>query len=163
MPGAAELSDDIATEVARRIANPWAVPVKQRPERVPAQGAVRAVGVDVVDVARLGLLLTERGDRLADRLLTPLERALCAGTSEGYRLNCVAGRVAAKEAVRKTLTRHGAGVGWHDVEVDRESGGEPLPLLTGRALEAFGAAGLTGLHLSITHDADVAVAVALAT
>jgi holo-[acyl-carrier protein] synthase len=159
---AAQLSASVADEVARRIANPWSVPRPPRPSEELAPAGVRAVGIDVVDVARLESLVARRGDRLVARLLTPAERALCAGTSAGYRLNCIAGRLAAKEAVRKTLTGYGTRAGWHDVEITRGGSGEPLPVLTGRAEEAFRMAGLTALHLSITHDAGVAVAVALA-
>jgi holo-[acyl-carrier protein] synthase len=159
MSAAAELTASVADEVARRITNPWALPKPPKPFH-PA--VVRAVGVDVVDVARLDVMVRRRGDRLVARLLTPAERDLCAGASARHRVNYIAGRLAAKEAVRKTLAGYGTRAGWQDVEIGRGGSGEPLPRLTGRAEEAFRLAGLKRLHLSITHEAGVAVAVALA-
>ncbi|MFD7700001.1 holo-ACP synthase [Streptomyces caelestis] len=123
---------------------------------------VRAVGIDVVGIGRLRAMLERRGQPLLDRLLTPAEQALCQGASAHHRAACLAGRVAAKEAVRKTLGGHGAGCAWRDVEIGREPSGAPTPRLTGRAARAFEAAGLSRLHLSITHEAGVAVAVAVA-
>ncbi|MFI2374911.1 holo-ACP synthase [Streptomyces sp. NPDC018964] len=123
---------------------------------------VRAVGIDVVGIDRLRAMLERRGQPLLDRLFTPAEQALCLGASARHRAACLAGRVAAKEAVRKTLGGHGAGCAWRDVEIGREASGAPAPRLTGRAARAFEAAGLSRLHLSITHEAGVAVAVAVA-
>ncbi|MEV4335020.1 holo-ACP synthase [Streptomyces sp. NPDC049597] len=162
MSAVAELTVSVADEVARRIANPWSIPKPPRPPEALRSTGVRAVGIDVVDVTRLESLVARRGDRLVARLLTPAERGLCAGAAAGYRLNFVAGRLAAKEAVRKTLTGYGTRAGWHDVQIMRGSSGEPLPELSGRAEEAFRMAGLSRLHLSITHEGGVAVAVALA-
>jgi holo-[acyl-carrier protein] synthase len=127
----------------------------------PATG-VRAVGIDIVDVERLRARLERRGQPLYDRLFTPGELALCAGAAPRHRANCLAGRVAAKEAVRKTLGGLGQGCGWRDVEIGRDASGAPVPRLTGRAAEAFEQAMFTELHLSITHEAGVAVAIAVA-
>ncbi|NGO11147.1 holo-[acyl-carrier-protein] synthase [Streptomyces sp. HC44] len=124
----------------------------------PAAG----LGVDVVDVARLRAAVVRRGDALAARLLTPVERELCWGRSARYRLLCLAGRVAAKEAVRKTLGGYGEGLGWQDVEIGRGSQGEPVPHLSERAERAFRGAGFTRLRLSISHESEVAVAIAVA-
>ncbi|MEV8597207.1 holo-ACP synthase [Streptomyces sp. NPDC052013] len=129
---------------------------------VPGAAAVRAVGIDVVGIGRLRTMLERRGQPLLDRLLTPAEQALCQGASARHRAACLAGRVAAKEAVRKTLGGHGEGCGWRDVEIGREPSGAPVPRLTGRAARAFRSAGLSRLHLSITHEAGVAVAIAVA-
>ncbi|MFD6418206.1 holo-ACP synthase [Streptomyces sp. NPDC060194] len=159
MSAAAELTETVADEVARRIANPWALPV---PPPVLGAVTVRAVGVDVVDVPRLDGMVRRRGDRLVARLLTPAELRLCADASHRHRVGFLAGRLAAKEAIGKTFGGRGAGVGWHDVEIGRGAAGEPLPRLTGRAAEAFRLSGLTRLNISITHEAGVAVAVALA-
>ena len=53
--------------------------------------------------------------------------------SDGHLPPPEAVRVAAKEAVRKTLGGHGAGCAWRDVEIGREPSGAPTPRLTGRA------------------------------
>ncbi|MEG3626644.1 holo-ACP synthase [Streptomyces poriticola] len=128
----------------------------------PGGPGVRAVGIDVVDIRRLRSMLRRRGQPLYDRLLTPAEQALCQGASERRRAACLAGRVAAKEAVRKTLGGYGDGCGWLDVEIGREASGAPAARLTGRAAQAFGRAAFDRLHISITHEAGVAVAIAVA-
>jgi holo-[acyl-carrier protein] synthase len=65
-----------------------------------------------------------------------------------------------KEAFAKALD--GArGVGWHEVQVRRAASGRPILELTGNAsamVERFGA---DTWHVSITHDAGVAVAVVI--
>ncbi|MCX4700860.1 holo-ACP synthase [Streptomyces sp. NBC_01373] len=124
--------------------------------------AVRGIGVDVVDVQRLRAMLERRGQPLYDRLFTPAEQALCEGGSPRHRAYRLAGRIAAKEAVRKTLGEHGPGCGWRDIEIGRAVSGQPVPRVSGRAEEAFRRASFTGLHLSITHEAGLAVAIALA-
>ncbi|MGW0757989.1 holo-ACP synthase [Streptomyces sp. NPDC002814] len=123
---------------------------------------VRGIGIDVVDVQRLRAMLERRGRPLYDRLFTPAELALCEGGSPHHRARRLAGRIAAKEAVRKTLGAHGQGCGWLDVEIGRAESGQPLPRVSGRAEEAFRQASFTGLHLSITHEAGLALAIALA-
>ncbi|MFG2497882.1 holo-ACP synthase [Streptomyces sp. NPDC048441] len=129
---------------------------------LPASLGVRAVGIDVVDVERLRAMVERRGQRLLDRLFTVHEQALCEGRSARYRASCMAGRIAAKEAVRKALGGYGEGCGWLDVEICREASGAPLPRFRGRAEEAFRLASYSGLHLSITHEAGVAIAIAVA-
>ena len=57
----------------------------------------RAIGTDVVEVARLRGYLARVG-RLGERLFTPAERQACAGRTES-----LAARLAAKEAVLKAL------------------------------------------------------------
>lgn len=127
-----------------------------------APAAIRGIGIDVVDVRRLRAMLERRGQPLYDRLFTPAELALCEGGSARHRAYRLAGRIAAKEAVRKTLGGYGQGCGWLDIEVGRAVSGQPVPRLSGRGEEAFRRASFTGLHLSITHEAGLALAIALA-
>lgn len=129
---------------------------------LPRSSGIRAVGIDIVDVERLRAMAERRGQRLLERFFTVNELALCEGTSPRHRASCMAGRIAAKEAVRKALGGHGEGLGWRDVEIGREASGAPVPRLTGRAGEAFRRAGYSGLHVSISHEAGVAVAIAVA-
>jgi len=65
-----------------------------------------------------------------------------------------------KEAFAKALD--GArGVGWHEVEVRRAPSGRPSLSLTGNALTVAASFGADTWHVSITHDAGVAVAVVI--
>ncbi|MEU5953059.1 holo-ACP synthase [Streptomyces sp. NPDC047525] len=129
---------------------------------LPQSLGIRAVGIDIVDVERLRAMVERRGQRLVERLFTVNERALCEGTSPRHRAYCMAGRIAAKEAVRKAFGGYGEGLGWRDVEIGRDASGAPVPRLTGRADEAFRRAAYSGLHVSISHEAGVAVAIAVA-
>ncbi|MFJ4872234.1 holo-ACP synthase [Streptomyces sp. NPDC088757] len=75
----------------------------------------------------------------------------------------IAGRLAAKEAVFKLLGSVGRPVPWQGIEVLRGPGGRPGVRLTGRAAELARTAGIGPIDVSISHDADFAIAVAAAT
>jgi holo-[acyl-carrier protein] synthase len=110
------------------------------------------IGVDVVDIARFGRQL-QATPPLAERLFTPTERDLP--------LASLAARFAAKEAVAKAL---GAPVGlrWHDVTVVRADDGRPHLAVTGTVAARASALGVSGWHLSLSHDAGIASAFVIA-
>jgi holo-[acyl-carrier protein] synthase len=115
---------------------------------------ILGLGLDVVQVARLqGILEGPLGQRFAERVFTPTERAYC--DSHAARAVHYAGRFAAKEALVKAL---GApeGVTWQDMEI--ASGGPPRITTQGRAAEAATGRGVKSIHLSLSHDAGLAVA-----
>jgi len=110
------------------------------------------IGVDVVDVARFGAAL-ERTPALRDRLFTPAERDLPAPS--------LAARFAAKEAVAKAL---GAppGLAHREAEGRRDPDGRPHLHLSGRAAEVAAGLGVARWHVSLSHDAGVAIAYVIA-
>lgn len=113
------------------------------------------LGVDVCSIERMKRALERHGDRFFDRICTPAEKA---DVGEGDTATRLAGRFAAKEAFAKALD--GArGVGWHEVEVRRRASGRPVLELRGNALAMATDFGADAWHVSITHDAGVAVAV----
>jgi holo-[acyl-carrier protein] synthase len=117
------------------------------------------IGTDVVDLERFRLVL-DRTPTLLDRLFTVGERALADSRRDP--IPTLAARFAAKEAVMKVL---GVGIGaidWHDVEVVREESGRPRLVVTGRAAALAAAVGVVSWHLSLSHSALVAIAVAAA-
>ena len=110
------------------------------------------VGVDVVEVARLGRSL-ERTPALLERLFTEQERSV-------ERLESLAARYAAKEAAAKVL---GApGFAYLDAEVVREESGRPRLVLHGDALAHATEMGIVRWHLSLSHDGGVATAFVVA-
>jgi holo-[acyl-carrier protein] synthase len=115
------------------------------------------LGIDVASISRIQRALERFGPRFLARLLTEEERQ-AAERRQWDRAAFVAGRLAAKEASSKALGVP-EGIGWHDVEVSRDSSGAPRICFTGKALERVSAWGVTRAHLSITHDAGVAAAV----
>lgn len=110
------------------------------------------VGIDVVDVARF-LRTLQRAPGLRVRLFTEAERDLPPSS--------LAARFAAKEAIAKALGSPG-GMRWHDCTVHRVVGGPPRVEVVGTVAEAATRLGVTSWHLSISHDAGIASAVAIA-
>ncbi len=110
------------------------------------------IGTDVVDVARLGAML-ERTPAMAARLFGEAEA--------GLPLVSLAARVAAKEAAAKAL---GAppGLRWLDAVVERGEHGAPSLQVSGALAELARRLGVAAWHLSLSHDAGVAVAFVVA-
>ncbi|WP_152351832.1 holo-ACP synthase [Brachybacterium subflavum] len=131
---------------------PAQLPPSSRAFAPREDGVVVGVGVDVVGIARLEALAA-RTPGLLDRLLAPSERGLSPASR--------AARVAAKEAVGKALGAPGD-YSWQDVTVERTAAGRPYLVLTGATLAAAERQGVAHLHLSLSHDADVATAVVVA-
>ena len=115
------------------------------------------VGVDTVSLARFESKLTET-PRLKERLF--LETEIHTDGAEAS-LQTLAGRFAAKEAVIKALGGE-SGIEWHGIEVGKETSGKPLILLHGQTAQLALSAGVRKLHVSISHDGDVAVAFVVA-
>ena len=74
-----------------------------------AGGALRRVGVDVVDLRRFERQVAVVGERFVSKLLTTAEIDHCSG-----RIEQLATRVAAKEAAAKVLGTGFRGVRWHE-------------------------------------------------
>ncbi len=110
------------------------------------------VGIDVVDVQRFMDTL-QRAPGLRERLFTPAERELPDAS--------LAARFAAKEAIAKTMGAP-AGLSWQDVTVHRIAGGPPRVEVTGTVARAARDLGIRNWMLSISHDAGIASAMALA-
>lgn len=110
------------------------------------------VGIDVVDIARFVATL-HRVPALRTKLFTPAEREM-PETS-------LAARFAVKEALAKAL---GAppGLHWHDAQVPRTAGAQPVLEVTGTVAARAAELGVARFHLSISHDAGIASAVVIA-
>ena len=119
--------------------------------------ATEGIGIDLVDVERFEAALRRR-PRLAHRLFTEGERHDAHDRPER-----LAARFAAKEAVLKTF---GAGLGaapWQSIEVVLSESGAPSVVLHGAATELAKLAGITTLHLSLTHTRELAAAFVIGT
>ena len=110
------------------------------------------IGVDLVDIPRFERSV-QRTPRLLERLFAPAER--------GRALRSLAARYAAKEALIKALGGSD-GVYWTEIEVTPEPSGRPVFTLSGSTAAVVAERGITALHLSMTHDAGVAVAYVIA-
>ncbi len=118
-----------------------------------------AVGIDLVDVARVERMIVRHGDRGLRRVLTSAERSYCLGRVRPEQH--VAVRLAAKEAAYKALQNAGTArkVGWLEIEVVQDGDGRPGLRLHGRADAAFRRLGATQALLSLTHTSSSAGAV----
>ena len=110
------------------------------------------IGVDLVDIPRFERSL-ERTPRLIERLFADAERSL--------RPHSLAARYAAKEALIKALGGSD-GVHWTDIEIASEPSGRPVFALSGTTAATVAERGIDALHLSLSHDADVAIAYVIA-
>ena len=110
------------------------------------------IGVDVVDLARFERAVG-RTPRLRERLFAQSERDLP--------LRSLAARFAAKEALMKALGS-AEGLVWNDIAVVAGDGGAPTFSLSGSTERAVADRGIDVLHLSMTHDAGIAVAYVVA-
>ena len=118
-------------------------------------------GIDLVDVAELRRWIEDPRNPLLPRCFVQSE---LDEIGQGLdRVERLAGRFAAKEAVLKALgTGFGAGVAFTDVLIRRAAGSPPEVQLVGGAAEAAAALGVTAWRLSISHTAGMAIASALA-
>lgn len=120
-----------------------------------------SLGMDLARIDRMEEVLARRGGRFTARVFTDGEQAYCERRAS-RRAQHYAGRFAVKEAVMKVLgTGWSRGVRWRDIEVVRAPGSAPSVLLHGRAGEIAAERGIARMHVTITHDAGIAAAVAV--
>jgi holo-[acyl-carrier protein] synthase len=119
------------------------------------------IGIDLVAVARVQRMLDRVGDRALQRLLTDQERAYCVTMAVPARH--VAARIAAKEAAYKALqgTEDARGIGWQEIEVERDALGRPSVRLHGRAAARLRELGAQSVLISLTHTDEIAAAMAV--
>jgi holo-[acyl-carrier protein] synthase len=110
------------------------------------------IGVDLVDISRFEAKLAKT-PKLLERLFSPTEAEAP--------LKTLAGRFAAKEALIKALGGS-EGISWQEVEISKNNDGKPMIQTVGQTSETLKAAGVTNLHLSISHDGGMAVAIVVA-
>jgi holo-[acyl-carrier protein] synthase len=113
------------------------------------------LGIDIIKVERIKAALDRFGSRFSGRVLTPAEQRYVRDRPETF-----AGRWAAKEAVSKVLGLGVRGIGWRDIEVERLPTGQPAIRLHGRAAARAEQLGMSRIAVSITHEADYALAIA---
>ena len=106
------------------------------------------IGVDVGDIARFDPAV-RRTPALLSRLFLERERKRSHSS--------LAARFAAKEALIKALGGSD-GVHWTEMEIASEPSGKPYFVLTGSTAEVVAERGIRTMHLSLSHDAGLAIA-----
>lgn len=124
------------------------------------QLSVAGVGVDIVSLQRLAEIVNRSGDRFLRRVYTP--REVAEAEAHGNYIASLAARFAAKEAVYKAL---GAGpddaVELVEIEITTGQRGEPEAALAGRAADVASRNGIRSVLVSVSWEAECAVAVAV--
>lgn len=113
------------------------------------------LGIDIIAIGRIRDTMTRFGSRFSSRVLTAAEQAYVRDRPETF-----AGRWAAKEAVSKVLGLGVRGIGWRDIEIERLPTGQPSVRLHDRAAARAEQLGMGRIAVSISHEAEYAVAVA---
>ena len=116
-----------------------------------------ATGIDLLEIDRMREAIANHGERFLNRVFTPLELEASAAKVES-----LAGRFSAKEAVAKAL---GCGIGdvsWKEIEILRAESGAPQLVLHGAAKRMAEEQGLTNWSLSLSHSKCHAVAMVFA-
>ncbi|USK75309.1 holo-ACP synthase [Peribacillus frigoritolerans] len=109
---------------------------------------IKGIGVDITELDRMETLIN-RQPRLKERILTESEILIFEKLKGRRKVEYFAGRFAAKEAFSKA---NGTGIGKHlsflDIEITSDDKGKPV------ISKPFS----EGVHLSISHSRDYAVA-----
>lgn len=123
--------------------------------------SVLGLGIDLVDLERARRLLERKGEYALTRLLTAEERAYLATRPDPAPHFAV--RLAAKEAVWKALQAlpDCRGLGWQEIEVARGADGRPTVRFHGLAARRMADHPDIVIHLTLTHTAASAGAVAV--
>lgn len=145
---------------------PWSEPELEpregdgwyRPQFDPEQEGAVAVGIDIIEIARIQRTYDDFGERFLHRVFTERERDRYRG-----RVNELAARFAAKEATSKALGTGIVGIRWREMEVLPNRRGKPVLILHGRAAERARTLGLTDFSVSLTHSRTDAMAFVVAT
>ena len=114
-------------------------------------------GVDLVEVARIRDAIDRHGERFIARIFTKAEQQECRG-----RVESLAARFAAKEAVSKAL---GCGIGdvsWLDIEVIGNENNAPHLYLHGEGENLAKKMGLSNWSVSLSHTESQAIAFVVA-
>lgn len=120
------------------------------------------VGIDLVDIDAVAATLdSPLSGRYLSRIYTPGEVRDCSDDG-GVSAARLAARFAAKEAVMKALDVRDRAIPWQAIEVRRAPGGRPTVALHGPAVSIARAEGVSRFALSLSHEAQYASALVVA-
>jgi holo-[acyl-carrier protein] synthase len=107
-------------------------------------------GIEIVETTRIQELVEQSGKQFEMECFTATERSTPALGAK--RIEYLAGRFAAKEAVIKVLgMAKNQDISWLDIEIQRLKSGEPSVVLHGKCQDIAEQLGITKWLLSISH------------
>ena len=117
-------------------------------------------GIDLVDCPRIEKMLERHGERFLERVFTQAEQKQADEVKN--RIEKLAGRFAAKEAVLKMLGTGWRGkIAWTDIEIVNNPLGQPQVALSGEVKKIASKLGVGEISLSISHTANFVMASAV--
>ena len=124
--------------------------------------AIIGIGIDIAEISRVAGAVARHGERFIRRIYTPLEADFCANGGVGASGCRFAGRWAAKEAFYKALPPGAQPfASWLGVQILPDAAGRPrIEVRDERLKQALADAGVSSVHLSITHERTHCAAVA---
>ena len=115
------------------------------------------IGTDIVDISRMERIVNRYTTAFLEKIFTEGELNQAANRNNSPEF--FSGRWAVKEAVSKAL---GCGIGencgWHDIATSNSENGKPEVKLTGNAAKFADQLGVKNIHVSISHDRQIACA-----
>jgi len=114
-------------------------------------------GIDTIEISRLREIRPAIRDRFIQRVFTNQEITQARDRNE-----VLSGLFAAKEAVSKVLGTGIGQVGWREIEILHLPTGQPIVILHGAAKQVAESLNLTEWSVSISHDRNKAIAMAVA-
>lgn len=113
---------------------------------------IKGMGIDIIELKRIEKLMTQQV-RFVQRILTDDEQKIWEALNAKRRIEYLAGRYAAKEALSKALgTGIGAQFGWHDVSILSAKNGSPTIRWNKERITSC------NYHVSISHSETYAIA-----
>ena len=119
---------------------------------------IYGIGVDIVNITRMGRVVDRWGTRFLKRIFTEQEINFCF---QGSRSNSsLALRFAAKEAFSKAIgLGMRKGIRWRDIEIVHNKRGRPDLNLTGKARSFCQKEGIMSWYVSLSDDGDYGIAI----
>ena len=113
-------------------------------------------GVDIIEISRIRQAIQRWQERFLTRIYTTAELQLYR-----HRIESLAARFAAKEAVMKALSAQENDIAWREIEILSDPRGKPVLHLYGKALQRAQELGLSGLEVSLSHSRENAIALVI--
>lgn len=114
---------------------------------------IYGIGIDIIEIDRIEDILQRVGNKFIEKILTRDEILGCP-IKQRRRLEFIAGRFAAKEAISKAIgSGIGSTLGWKDMEILKEDTGKPyINMKNNKFSDNF------IFHISISHSKSMAIA-----
>jgi len=117
---------------------------------------ILGIGIDIVHISRIERAVQRFGDRFLHRAFCRQEIEYC--NRKRNPCPCLSARFAAKEALVKALgTGFRSGITLGQICVENSDSGAPFLTLSGKAQEKARCLAPRNIHISISHERDIAV------